>query len=84
MADVCCPVRVGTARDFVVELLGRLGEEFPVTRFRDENVDVLVLEGCAACEQVLVPQSEDAGPEVFWDAKADAETPHPEGAERRK
>ena len=45
-------------------------------------MDVLVLEGGGACEQVLVPESEDPRAEVVGDAQADAEAPHPEGAER--
>ena len=45
-------------------------------------MNVLVFEGGGACEQVLVPQSKDARTEILGDAKADTETPHPEGAER--
>ncbi len=44
-------------------------------------MDVFVLEGGATCKQVLVPQSEDAGPEVIGHTQTDAQTPHPEGAE---
>ena len=68
MPYICGSVRVGAASDFVVELLGGLCEKFAIARFRDENVDVLVLEGGAAREQVLVPQSEDARTEILGDA----------------
>ena len=57
MPYVCSSVRVGTACDLVVELLGCLCKKFPVARFRDENVHVLVFEGGAACKEILVPQS---------------------------
>ena len=67
MPYVGCSVRVGAAGDFVMEACGGLGEKFPIARFRDENVDVLVFECSAACEQVLVPQSEDARTEILGD-----------------
>ena len=78
---VCRSVRVGTAGHFVVEERCRLGEKFPVVGFRDEDVDVLVLEGGATSEQVLVPQSENARSEVIGHTQTDAQTPYPEGAE---
>ena len=84
VADVCGAVRVGTAGDFVMELLRCLGEKLAVARFRDEDVNVLVLEGGSACEQVLVPKSEDSRSKVVGHAQADAEAPHPEGSERRE
>ena len=55
VADVCGAVRVRTAGDFVMELFRCMGEKLAVARFRDEDVDVLVFEGCTACKEVLVP-----------------------------
>ena len=45
-------------------------------------MDVLVLEGGGACEQVLVPKSENPGTEVVGLVQTDAEASHPEGADR--
>ena len=56
-------------------------KNFAVARFRHEDVDVLVLECGTACEQVLVPQSEDSRSKVVGHPQPDAQTPHPEGAE---
>ena len=68
VADVCRSVRVRTASDFIVETSSCLREKFPVARFRDEDVDVLVFEGGAACKEVLVPQSEDSRSKVVGHA----------------
>ena len=53
--DVCSSVRVRSAGHFVVEARCSPGKDFSVARFRNEDVDVLVLECGTACEQVLVP-----------------------------
>ena len=77
-------VAVGPSGDFVPKFCNQFRKKFPILGFRNQHVDVFILEAGGAGQQIPMPQAQDPRAVIRWSMEPDSEASDPEGGQNQE